>query len=124
MAVVPKDDSLVVVDRCEMPPGQCIATMSHDDPKGFVDTLLTPAVVDPRVYLSVSYVEEIARKLGMEYADEAKAAALEARVEQLEAELVEADKRIEAIDVMESAGFTARKRPGRKPAAKKTKAKA
>lgn len=122
MAVVPKDDSLVVVDRCEMPPGQCLVTMSHDDPRGFVDTLLTPAVVDPRVYLSVSWIEETARKLGMVYADEAKAAALEARVEELELELAEADKRIEAIDVMESAGFTARKRPGRKPAKPKAKA--
>ena len=80
MAVVPKDDSLVIVDRCEMPPGQCIATMSHDDPKGFVDTLLTPAVVDPRVYLSVSYIEELARKLGMAYDNESKAKGLEARV--------------------------------------------
>ena len=122
MAVVPKDDSLVIVDRCEMPPGQCIATMSHDDPKGFVDTLLTPAVVDPRVYLSVSYIEEVARKLGMAYDNESKAKGLKARVEELELELAEADKRLEAIDVMESAGFTARKRPGRKPAKPKAKA--
>jgi hypothetical protein len=122
MAVVPRDDSLVVVERCEMPPGHCIATMADQDPKGFVDTLLTPALVDPRVYLSVSWIEECARKLGMEYEDDRKAAALEARVEELELELAEADKRIEAIDVMESAGFTARKRPGRKPAKPKAKA--
>lgn len=122
MAVVPRDDSLVVVERCEMPPGHCIATMADTDPKGFVDTLLTPALVDPRVYLSVSWIEECARKLGMEYASESESAALEARVEQLEAELADADKRLEAIDVMESAGFTARKKPGRKPAAKKAKA--
>jgi hypothetical protein len=122
MAVVPKDDALVVVDRCELPPGHCIATMSDQDARGFVDTLLTPALVDPRVYLSVSYIEEVARKLGMEYEAEGKIAGLEARVEELELELSEADKRIEAIDVMESAGFTARKRPGRKPAKPKAKA--
>jgi len=58
----------------------------------------------------------------MEYEAEGKVAGLEARVEELELELAEADKRIEAIDVMESAGFTARKRPGRKPAKPKAKA--
>jgi hypothetical protein len=118
MAVVPKDDSLVVVERCEMPPGHCIATMSDSDPKGFVDTLLTPALVDPRVYLSVSYIEEAARKLGMEYADEGNGA----RIEELEAELAEAERQLRAIDVMESAGFVARKKPGR-PKKTTTKAK-
>lgn len=118
MAIVPKDDSLVIVDRCEMPPGHCIATMSHDDPKGFVDTLLTPALVDPRVYLSVSYIEEMARKLGMEYPPSQEQVD---EVLELKEQLKEAERQLQAIDVMESAGFVARKKPGRPKATKKEK---
>lgn len=121
--ITPVEDTITIVERPDMHPGQCIASMITEDSKGFIDTLLTPAVVDPRVYLSVSYVMDAARKLGMTM--EPQADDRDERIAELEAQVEELERQLDAIDVMESAGFTARKRPGRKPAAKKTtKAKA
>lgn len=112
-------DELRIIDRPELPPGHCIATMRSEDPRGFIDTLLTPAVIDPRVYLSVSYIEELARALGMEY-PEGKSE----DVDDLKRQLEDAEKALAAIDVMESAGFVARKKrtPAKKTSAKKVKA--
>lgn len=111
---------LRIIDGPELPPGHCIATMRTEDPKGFVDTLLTPAVIDPRVYLSVSYIEDVARALGMEYVEAEK----DDSVEELKRQLEEAERALQAIDVMESAGFQARKKrvPAKKTSAKKVKA--
>lgn len=111
MPVVLNDDTLMIVDRPAMPPGHCIASLSDVDPKGFIDTGMTPALIDPRIYVSVSWIESIARKMGMDYVDSAS----DERVVELERELAEAEKYLQAVDVMESAGFVARKRPGRKP---------
>lgn len=101
-------DKLMIVERPELQPGFCMATLSHEDPKGFVDTMNIPAVIDPRVYISVSWIEETARKLGMEFPPEDGGSAQ--RIADLEDQLREADKALYAIDVMESAGFVARKK--------------
>lgn len=113
-------DDLRIVDRPELPPGHCIATMRDEDKKGFVDTLLTPPVIDPRIYLSVSYIEEVARSLGMEYPKVEQSE----EVEDLKRQLEDAEKALQAVDVIESAGFVARKKAGRpkKAPAKKVKA--
>jgi hypothetical protein len=113
-------DKLVIVERPEMQPGYCMASMADRDPKGFIDTLLSHSCFDPRVYISVSWVEETARKLGMEYPEPSDDAR---RVRELEEQLLEADRQLRAIEVIESAGFTARKKkkaPAKKATAKKT----
>ena len=114
-------DKLLIVDSPAMQPGFCMATLSHEDPKGFVDTLNIPAVIDPRVYISVSWIEETARKLGMDYPPED--GGVQKRVEDLEEQLREADKQLYAIDMMESAGYVARKKaaPRQKAEVKVTK---
>lgn len=104
-------DGIMIVDRPAMPPGHCIASLSDVDPKGFIDTGMTPALIDPRVYISISWVESIARKMGMDYVESAG----DERIAELELELKEAEKQLTAIDVIESAGFVKRKRQGRKP---------
>lgn len=114
------NDKLHIVERPELQPGYCMATMSDRDPKGFIDTMNTPSCFDPRVYISVSWVEEAARKLGMEYPKGDPAAK---RVAELEEQLREADAQLRAIDVIESAGFTARKKAAAKRAKKKEAAK-
>lgn len=73
---------------------------------------------DNHVYLSSLAVEEAARLLGFVSAGEHRALRLEcdelrSRVEQLEVELVEKNRHLDAIDLLESKGFTARKKPGR-----------
>ena len=120
MAVTPVEDTITVVERPDKQPGHCIASMITEDKRGFIDTLLTPAVVDPRVYLSVSYVMDAARKLGMTMEPEADDR--DERIAELEEQVKVLERQLDAIDVMESAGFTARKRPGRKPAKPKAKA--
>jgi hypothetical protein len=100
-----------IVARPELAPGHCIATLKDEDPKGFVDTNLVPAVVDPRVYVSVSWIEECARKLG--FVDGAELDDALARAQAAEAELDETNKYLDAIDVLESRDFRARKKTGR-----------
>lgn len=118
MVKVMDTDKMLIVERCEYTPGHCMATLKHEDPKGFIDTMLSPAVMDPRVYISVSWVEEMAIKLGMVYVEDAGKDSR--RVAELEEQLREADAVANAIDVMESAGFTARQK---RNAPKKTPAK-
>lgn len=54
-----------LIERPEWAPHYCLGSLKHEDPEGFVDTELTPTVVDPRVILAVSYVKELARYVGM-----------------------------------------------------------
>lgn len=107
---------MVIVQRPEVAPGHCILSLKSEDPEGFIDTLLTPAVVDPRVYASVSVVKEWARKLGMVDGDDL--VALERRVEDLEAQLAEADSELNAIHILKARGYTPAKKPGRPPSQK------
>ena len=110
-------ENLLIVDRCEMAPGHCMATLTSEDPKGFVDTLLSPSVFDSRVCVSVSWIEETARKLGMKHADDD--ADLRAEVEDLRQQLLERDEQLRAVEVLESADFVAKKKAAAKRAAKK-----
>ena len=86
--------------------------------EGYVDTGNDLTCIDPHIYLSVVAVREMAKLIGLPDAQEHEAAV--ARVEQLERDLdearsalAEADRLIEAIDVIESRDFRARKKPGR-----------
>lgn len=118
-------EKLVIVERCELAPGHCMATLTAEDPKGFIDTLLSPSLFDPRVYISVSWVEETARKLGMKHIDDD--ADLRAEIKELREELLKRDEQLQAVEVLKSAGFAAKektaakrkKAPAKKPAAKK-----
>jgi hypothetical protein len=85
-----------IVERCTHAPGYCIATMSSEDTKGFIDTGLTPACVDPRVYISVRWVEEMATKMGWVAGE--LLAEEKRRVKKLERQLIEADKLIGAAE--------------------------
>jgi len=117
--VIDSASGLVIVEKPVQAPGCCIASLQSEDYEGFIDTLNSPSFVDPHVYISVSWVKEVARKLG--WTDEADVAALAQEIKRLEAKLEEAEKAIQAIDALESSGFTQRKRQGRPPAAKKGK---
>ena len=89
-----------------------------DGSEGFFDTGTRLAGIDPPVFLSARFVRERAAELGM-YSqkdfDEAveRGAGLEDRVAELEAELAAVEACLEAVDTLESAGFRARKKPGR-----------
>lgn len=74
--------------------------------------------IDPHAYISVVAVREMARLIGFVSGEEhaqvlERAAELAERVLGLEEEIAQADAALEAIDVMESRGFTARRKPGR-----------
>ena len=83
-----------IVERPGLAPGYCMATLAAEDPRGFIDTGNNPATVDPRVYISVSWIEQMGRELGMVDGDLLDTA--EQRIEDLEADLAEADKLAEA----------------------------
>lgn len=113
-----------IVERPELAPGHCIINLSSEDTGGFIDTGLTPACVDPRIYLSRQGVIDAGRAFGFPSPDEAQALseALEAaqrRVDDLEDQLAEADRYAEAAEYTLSATFgdktKIRNKPGRKP---------
>lgn len=72
---------MIVVERPEMAPGHCIVNLSSEDPGGYIDTLLSPACVDPRVYVSRQAVIDMGRLFG--FADPEEHAALLDRVDEL-----------------------------------------
>lgn len=87
--------------------------------KGYVDTGSELPGFDNHGYASVVFVEEAARKLlGWSSPEvvkelEDRLAERDRTIEDLRAQLEEADRHLSAIEVMESAGFRARKKPGR-----------
>lgn len=88
------------------------------DPEGFFDTGTALPGIDPPVFVSARFVRERAAELGMhsekDYDEVVKRGAeLEERVGELEAELAAVGACLEAVDTLESAGFRARKKPGR-----------
>lgn len=113
-----------IVARPTFPPGQCIASLMSEDPKGFVDTGLTPSLTDDaRIIVAVSWIEECAHKLGWKGPDEVAELEKELMLREdslleLEDELSRADAALDAIDVIESRDFRTRKKAGRpkKPA--------
>lgn len=52
-----------IVQEAVRPPGMCLASRDTEGP--FIDTGLRAAHRDPYIYLSVRWVEECARELGM-----------------------------------------------------------
>lgn len=112
------------VERPFIEPHQCAVTLrGASQSERFIDTGQNVICRDPHIYVSQEGAESIARFLGWTSPDER--AELEEHIETLEhantdlnLQLAESDKFINAIDVLESAQFRARKKPGR-PAATK-----
>jgi len=114
------------VERAEIRPSRCavLPQIPGNHPRGFLDTgseML--GGLDNHVYVSVVAAEEMARKLGwqspedaQELRDELEAVARER--DRLQDEVDDLNRDFEAIDVLQSKGFTTRRKPGRKPAAR------
>lgn len=108
------DTDLHIIDRPVLPPGHCIASFADEDPQGFIDTLITPPDIDPRIYISVTWVKTTAKKLGLVEPDGDAPADLLARENRaLKVENEALNRQLDAIDVIESRGFQARKKAGR-----------
>lgn len=121
--------SLKVVPRASAPPYHCCVYphLGAGQAKGYFEAELefpAPAGLEGRglerrIYVSVVAVEMYARHLGWISPEEHESQrkhieALSREKAQLEAELEGARAKLEAIDVIESEGFRARKKPGRK----------
>ncbi len=105
----------------EKAPGRCaVLPAVTEDPEGFIDTgsEMTDGLnqaFDQRVYVSVRAIRALAEKVGLVDGSGLRAEIAEAieRAERAEAELEEAHRALDAVDVMESAGFTKRRKTGR-----------
>lgn len=107
-------NDLMIIDRPQLPPGRCIASLSDEDPQGFIDTGNTSGGLDPRVIVSVSWVKTTAKKLGLIEPDgdaDKDQVFRENRILREENQVL--NRQLEAIDMLEGAGFTARKKMGR-----------
>lgn len=107
-------------EKAPIRPHHCavIPHLGANHPDGYIDSGNEITAIDPHIYVSVVAVREMARVIG-DPSREEHADAL-ARIERLEQELeatknalAEADRLVEAIDVIESRDFRARKKPGR-----------
>jgi hypothetical protein len=103
-------------------PGRCILfPQNTSDPEGFIygETLAGPFATDIRPTISIRGLREAAQRYaGMVTAEDVESLRqelvdLQVEVEQCRQELAEYDRRFTAIDVLESADYTARKKPGR-----------
>lgn len=110
------------VARPTFEPYHCGFTLRHEDPDGFFQgrNLTGPADV---ALISVSRVRTYAEALGFVHPDDhemvvVQLAASVLDVMELKAEVERLQAQLDAIDVLASAGFTARKKPGRKPTEK------
>lgn len=79
-----------IVQEAVRPPGMCLASRDTEGP--FIDTGLRAAHRDPYIYLSVRWIEEAARELGMVPKVE-----VDARFAKLEAEHEEYAEQLAAL---------------------------
>jgi hypothetical protein len=114
-----------LVDQTPIPPQTCAVLPHRHFSERFIDTGTDLPGVDPHIYVSESAVGEMARIFG--WRSPADSAATDEAIEGLEAQLAELETecnrlqaQFDAIDVLGSAGFTARRKPG----PKKSEAKA
>jgi hypothetical protein len=116
------------VESAPVYPGRCVVLpqLGGNHPAGYFDTgsEVMSSPKDSHVYVSVVAVQEMAKKIGWHSpetmdATENELEALKHRCAALEDEVQTLNKEFEAIDLLESAGYTSRKKPGRKPAAAK-----
>lgn len=102
------------------PPHVCSFTLRGTDPEGFF-TGETLAGWDPRAFITISYVRQLARELGYVHPDEARALVSEVREErdradrlQREVDRLQADA--DAVDgLVRNREYVVRKRVGRPP---------
>ena len=108
------------VEKAEIRPGRCavIPTIPGTHPEGFFDTGSELPGFDNHVYVSLVAVKEMARKINwvspatyQEALDQIEA--LERQIRDAEADLRETQQFMDAIDVIESRDFRARRKPGR-----------
>lgn len=101
-------------------PQTCAAMPHRHFSDRFIDTETDLPGIDPHIYVSETAVGEMARlfeylpKEGAEAQAEA-IEGLEAKVEELETECNRLQAQFDAIDLLGSAGYTARKKQGRPP---------
>lgn len=105
-----------LVEAAEFFPSACAVTGRGDGP--FVDFQASAPWVDPHVYVRQDVVREAGKLLGLVEASElekaeARIAELEGQVASLNEENLELSRFAEAVDVLESKDFRARKKPGR-----------
>lgn len=99
-------------------PHRCavVPFIGQNHPDGFIDTECD--LDGLRVYISVVGAREIAKVIryvpaAAVVAAEDRVAGLEAELAQTRAELATAERELEAVHVLESKGYTSRKKPGR-----------
>lgn len=92
--------------------GKCCVTARTDPAAGpYFDTSFTTASGE-RVYVSREAFERLAEAFGGSRRS-VEADELRARIGELEGELMELNRQFDAIDILASKGYQARKRPGR-----------
>jgi sRNA-binding carbon storage regulator CsrA len=110
------------VERAEIRPSRC-AVFPHiggNHRSGYFDSGSEMPGFDNHVYVSVVAAEAMALKLGWSSPEDVKTMrneyeTLERECERLREENADLNREFEAIDVLASRGFVARKKPGRKP---------
>lgn len=109
-----------LVERAATRPMRCavLPQIGQNHERGFIDTGSEMPGFDNHVYVSVVAAEQMARMVGWVPGRDLKAVEAErdealADLAAVREELASAERHLEAVDLLESRGFTARKKPGR-----------
>lgn len=112
-----------LVDKPDFYPFKCVISGDAGDEGPYVDTefsfpVYNPSYPEPRIFLKASRVRELGRFVGMVDGLDVEALrderdGLERACAELRDEVARLSRELEAVDLLESAGFRRRKRPGR-----------
>ena len=116
------------VEQAEIRPHHCVGypQLGHHPTGGFIDTGVDSRW-DDRHYVSVAFIREVARKfpdqIGLVARDEltlalAERDAVQKELEDVQAELAECNRELDAIHVLRGKGYQPEKRRGRPPVKK------
>lgn len=109
------------VQHAALRPHKCAAIPfigNSNAKRGFIDTGYDLPGWDSHVYLSIEAVQEMARMIGWvpAHVGEQSKVSLgraEADMAQLKNQLAEAERKLAAVEVLKSAGYSAQRKPGR-----------
>lgn len=120
---------MYLVDRPTLVPGHCIVNPGcSEDPRGFIDMGFEVEEIQPRIYVSAQAVIDMGRLFDFPSPEEhvelaERLAKAEDALEDVQAQLAEADRYAEAAEYTLKATFGAeqkiKNKPGPRPAARK-----
>lgn len=110
------------VERAVARPNRCVVfpQLGSEHPKGYIDSGNELTCIDPHAYVSVEAVEQMGQLIGIPTKAEwtlalAEREEMQRTIEELQAELAECNRELDAISTLRARGYQPERRRGRPP---------